>query len=117
MRHVQYKLAAFLLVMSSVAYAEDQPATGANPETASERSQASARAVLDRAVDAMGGAGALRAIDSVRLRLEGNTWPRLQMTTSTPPYESGTLQETLVLDLKNSRMLLEQRGAGQGFEN
>jgi glyoxylase-like metal-dependent hydrolase (beta-lactamase superfamily II) len=73
--------------------------------------------VLDRAVDAMGGAEALRAIESIRLRLEGQTWPRLQMTTASPPFEAGTLQETLLFDLKNSRMLLEQRGNGQGFEN
>jgi glyoxylase-like metal-dependent hydrolase (beta-lactamase superfamily II) len=116
MRHLHNKLAMILLMTSASALA-DQPATGANPETASERSQAAARVVLDRAVDAMGGAAALRAIDSVRLRLDGETWPRLQMTTASAPFEAGALQETLLFDLKNSRMLLEQRGSGSGFEN
>ena len=91
--------------------------TTANPETLSERSQAAARTVLDRAVAAVGGADELRAIQSVRLRLEGETLPRLQMTTPAPPFEAGTLQETLLLDLANGRMLLEQRGNGAGFEN
>jgi glyoxylase-like metal-dependent hydrolase (beta-lactamase superfamily II) len=88
-----------------------------NPETMAERSQTAARAVLDRAVEAIGGADELRGIQSVRLRLEGETLPRLQMTTPAPPFEAGTLQETLLLDLANGRMLLEQRGNGAGFEN
>ena len=47
-----------------------------NPETLAERSQATARGVLDRAVAAIGGAEALRSIDVVGLQLEGGTWPR-----------------------------------------
>ena len=77
----------------------DQPN---NPETVAERSQATARAVLDQAVAAIGGAEALRSIEVVRLRLEGENWPRLQMPTASPPFEAGTQRETLLLDLKNS---------------
>lgn len=92
-------------------------ASSENAETLSERSQAAARATLDRAVNAIGGAEALRAIEVVRLRLEGETWPRLQMPTPEPPFDGGTLRETLLLDLKGSRLLLEQHGNGAGFEN
>lgn len=88
-----------------------------NPETVTERSQAQARAVLDRAVDAIGGADALRAIDTVRLQLDGETWPRTQMTTPFPPFEGGTLRETLLVDFKNNRIRLEQQADGAGFEN
>ncbi|MGH8175386.1 MAG: MBL fold metallo-hydrolase [Steroidobacter sp.] len=98
------------LIAASAAHAD-------NPETVAERSQASARAVLDRAVDAMGGAEALRAIDVVRLQLEGETSPRLQMTTAAPPFETGTQRETLLIDFKNSRLRLEQQANGAGFEN
>jgi glyoxylase-like metal-dependent hydrolase (beta-lactamase superfamily II) len=87
-----------------------------NAETLPERSQAAARAVLDRAIEVNGGAEALRAIKTVRLRLEGQTWPRLQMTTPAPPFEPGSLGETLLVDLENNRMLLEQRVSGAGFE-
>ncbi|MBB6093841.1 glyoxylase-like metal-dependent hydrolase (beta-lactamase superfamily II) [Povalibacter uvarum] len=99
-----------LLIATSVAYAD-------NSETVTERSQAQARAVLDRAVDAIGGAEALRAIDTVRLQLDGETWPRMQMTTPYPPFEGGTLRETLLVDFKNNRLRLEQQADGAGFEN
>src|SRR5262245_43079376 len=106
-------LTAGLTIVAAFAAAN----TTTNPETLTERSQATARTVLDRAVEAIGGAEELRGIQAVRLRLEGETHPRLQMTTPAPPFEAGTLQETLLLDLANGRMLLEQRGNGAGFEN
>jgi glyoxylase-like metal-dependent hydrolase (beta-lactamase superfamily II) len=87
-----------------------------NPETLVEESQSRARAVLDKAVDALGGAEALRGIERVRLRLEGDTHPRLQMPTAAPPFEGGTLRETLLVDLEENRLRLEQRVTGAGFE-
>lgn len=87
-----------------------------NTETFVERSQTQARAVLDRSVTAMGGEEALRAIKSLRLRLSGENWPRLQMPTTTPPFEGGTQDETLVLDLENNVMVREQRVSGAGFD-
>jgi glyoxylase-like metal-dependent hydrolase (beta-lactamase superfamily II) len=101
-----------LLIMACTAHAGID-----NPETLAERSQASARAVLDRAVAAIGGAEALRTIEVVRLQLDGESWPRLQMTTAMPPFESGRTQETLLLDLKNNRLRLEQQADGSGFAN
>jgi glyoxylase-like metal-dependent hydrolase (beta-lactamase superfamily II) len=91
-------------------------ANAANTETRAEQSQTQARAVLDRAVEANGGAEALRAIEVVRLRLEGETFPRLQMTTPTPPFEGGTFEETLLIDLEKNRMRLDQKAGGFGFE-
>ena len=88
-----------------------------NPETLVERSQSTARTVLDRAVVAIGGEAALRAIDAVQLQLEGDTWPRMQMPTPEPPFAGGALRETLLIDFKNNRMRLEQHGSGGGFEN
>src|SRR5688572_6077928 len=87
-----------------------------NPETLAERSQARARQILDAAVEAMGGAEAIQAVDTVRLNLKGQTYPRLQMPTPEPPFEPGQFDETLLFDLKNNRLLLEQRGSGAGFE-
>ena len=104
------KAIALLLLAACAAHADTN-----NPETLAERSQATARAVLDRAVTAIGGAEALRSIDVVRLQLTGETYPRLQMPTAAPPFEAGTQQETLLLDLKNNRLRLEQRAGGAGF--
>jgi glyoxylase-like metal-dependent hydrolase (beta-lactamase superfamily II) len=98
------------LVAATVAAAAE------NTETLTERSQEQARAVLDRAVDALGGAEALRAIKVVRLTLDGKTWPRLQMPTAAPPFEGGMLKETLLVDLEENRLRLEQQVNGAGFE-
>lgn len=103
---------AFILFLASTA------AFGAadNPETMAERSQTKAREVLDRAVAANGGAEALRAVDVVRIRIKGETFPRLQMRTPAPPFEGGPFEETLLVDLKNNRLRLEQKAGGFGFE-
>ena len=101
---------ALILVASAVA------ASAENAETLTERLQDKARAVLDRAVEANGGAEALRAVDVIRLKLSGQVFPRLQMTTPTPPFEGGPFDETLLADLKNNRMRLDQKAGGFGFE-
>ena len=75
------KMTALLLMAACAAHAQSNSQTD-NPETLAERSQATARTVLDRAVAAIGGADALRTIEVVRLQFEGETWPRLQMTTA-----------------------------------
>jgi glyoxylase-like metal-dependent hydrolase (beta-lactamase superfamily II) len=107
------KATALLLLAACAVHADTN---SNNPETLAERSQATARKVLDEAVAAIGGAEALRSIDVVRLRFDGATWPRLQMPTAAPPFESGTQKETLLLDLKSNRLLLEQEASGAGFE-
>jgi glyoxylase-like metal-dependent hydrolase (beta-lactamase superfamily II) len=102
-------LAAVLVAATTVAAAT-------NTESRAELSQAKARAVLDQAVEANGGAEALRAVEVVRLRLAGQTFPRLQMTTPAPPFEGGTFEETLLLDLGNDRLRLDQSFSGFGFD-
>ncbi len=97
------------LAVSAAALAAD------NPETRAEQSQERARTVLDRAVEANGGAEVLRAVKVVRLRLQGQTFPRLQMTTPAPPFEGGTFDETLLVDLEKSRLRLDQKVSGFGF--
>ena len=72
--------------------------------------------MIDAAVAAIGGAEALRSIDTMKLQLEGETWPRLQMPTPTPPFEAGSFYESLVFDLKDNRLYLEQRVSGAGFD-
>lgn len=102
-------VASLLLAAVTIAAAENQ-------ETMAERSQERARAVLDRAVEANGGAEALREVEVVRLRLQGQTFPRLQMTTPAPPFEGGQFEETLLIDLEKNRMRLDQKASGFGFD-
>ena len=64
---------------------------------------------------AIGREEALRSIESVRLQLEGDIWPRLQMPTPEPPFTSGFMRETLLIDFKNNRLRLEQQTHRRGF--
>src|SRR6202008_3122351 len=107
LRHATLLLAAF----SAAALAATD-----NPETLTERLQDRARAVLDRAVEANGGAEALRAVKVVKLHLSGEVFPRLQMTTPAPPFEGGPFDEQLLVDLENNRLRLEQKAGGFGCE-
>lgn len=103
--------------LSAAALSAAAPSAAAqNLETLAEQSQARARKVIDRAVDAIGGAEALQGIGAVRLQLEGEIWPRLQNTTAEPPYEPGRFRESLLFDIRNNRLLLETETSGQGFE-
>ncbi|HEU4516508.1 MAG TPA: hypothetical protein VFR77_04320, partial [Steroidobacteraceae bacterium] len=104
------------IAIAVILAATSTSASAANTETRAEQSQTQARAVLDRAVEANGGAEALRAIEVVRLRLEGQTFPRLQMTTPAPPFEGGEFDETLLIDLEKNRMRLDQKASGFGFD-
>ncbi|MGH8130691.1 MAG: hypothetical protein ACRES3_07545, partial [Steroidobacteraceae bacterium] len=105
-----------LAILTCLAASAAGLASADNPETMAEQSQSRARAVLDRAVEANGGAEALRAVEVVRLKLSGETYPRLQMTTPAPPFEGGAFAETLLVDLENNRLRLEQQFGGFGFD-
>src|SRR5688500_16672413 len=99
-------MALLLLGMGGLVYAGEAQ----NPETLTERSQAAARDVLLRAVNALGGMQSLRGIESVRYRMEGQAWERLQMQTPAPPFEASTLQETILLDLTQDRVRIDEQG-------
>jgi glyoxylase-like metal-dependent hydrolase (beta-lactamase superfamily II) len=88
----------------------------ANPETLVERSQSGARTVLDRAVGALGGEAALRAIAAVRIRLDAQIWPRLQARSVAPPFEPGVDQQNLLLDLRNRRFRFDWHQVEGGIE-
>jgi glyoxylase-like metal-dependent hydrolase (beta-lactamase superfamily II) len=77
--------------------------------------QANSQAVLVRAVEALGGADALQRIEVVRLQLEGETWSRLQTRTPEPPFEAGKIKLSLLLDLKQNRLLFSQHEIETGF--
>lgn len=107
------KFPLLLMFSTTLALAATNPQVS---DTLAKRSQVQARKVIDAAVTAIGGAEALRGVDTLKLQLQGETWPRLQMPTPNPPFEPGQFGESLVLDLKDNRLQLEQRASGAGFE-
>ena len=90
------KATALVLLAACTVHADTN-----NPETLAERSQATARAVLDRAVAAIGGAEALRAIDVVRLQSRGRNLAAAADDDGRAAVRGAALrQETLLLDLE-----------------
>ena len=101
----------FALALTTFAMAE----TAQKPLNVVERSQHQGKEIIDAAVSALGGEEGLRAIDNVILKESGQTMNRLQMPTPAGPHTPGTLEEEVTLDLKNSRLLVKNHGAGAGF--
>ncbi len=89
-----------LMLCASVASAAE------DPQTLTARSQTKARKVIDSAVAAIGGREALQGIETLKLQLQGETWPRLQMPTPRPPFEPGQFQESLVLGFEGQPVCL-----------
>jgi len=86
-----------------------------NVETLAEKSQKKAQAIVDQAMEATGGADAINGLESITLESEARTTSRQQNPTADPPYEAGTLYEKMVLDLKNNRAYVKNKGDGAGF--
>ena len=105
-------IALLMLAAAVCVQAQDR----GNPETLTERSQAKAREVLDRAATALGGAALLDAIHAVRYQHEGQSWERLQMATPLPPFDATTQQHTAVLDLEGNRVRIDMRNSSAGAE-
>ena len=103
--------AALYCVLSALAAVPSAP-----PLDVVERAQHRGKEIVDLAITALGGEEALRGINNVTLAESGQTTPRLQMPTPSGPNEAGTFEEQLTLDLKNSRLLVKNQGAGAGFQ-
>jgi len=92
------------------------PAKSTAVDTAVKRSRARAREIVEVSAEAMGGAEAIQALETVHLTGTIDNSPRYQMPTVDPPHKPLRSQEDLVYDLKGSRSLFEQVNHGFGFE-
>ncbi|HET8622271.1 MAG TPA: MBL fold metallo-hydrolase, partial [Gemmatimonadales bacterium] len=94
--------AALALLLFSVAPANAQ-------QTAAVRSYGEARAVVDRAVEAVGGLQALRGLENISVDLEGYGFARNQSAKPEPPYDRNPRKGTFILDNKRNaaRFILE----------
>ena len=103
----QFGIAAVVLtsVFFATAYADN---ASVNTETLVERSQKRANAVLDRAVEAVGGADALNSIQAIRITTDAEYRSRLQMSTPKPPFDAGSERAVLLFDIGNNRLRVDE---------
>ena len=68
-----------------------------------------ARRVLDAGVEALGGIEAIRASQDVKVVVKGHSFARHQSLSVNPPYDKMSRDETLYIDLRNRRYIIETR--------
>ncbi len=85
-------------------------------DTAVKRSQARGKEIVQACAEAMGGADAIKSLETIHLKGTLENTPRYQMPTVDPPHKPSHTQEDLVYDLKGSRFFAEQVNHGFGFD-
>ncbi|MBA3242964.1 MAG: MBL fold metallo-hydrolase [Acidobacteria bacterium] len=81
----------------------------APPKSVSERSYERARRVLDAGVAALGGVEAMRESGDVWVDVKGYSYARNQSVRVNAPYDAMTRDETLYIDVRNRRYIVETR--------
>lgn len=107
-RQIGFPVFMALLMAASSALA--QPVA----KSASERSYAKAREVLDAAVAAAGGREALQSVRDVTRTGTGTAYNQGQSLVPEPPYTTRAIQLTSVVDFSNRRALTETATVQQG---
>jgi glyoxylase-like metal-dependent hydrolase (beta-lactamase superfamily II) len=99
-----------ILLQASTAVIAQQP-------NASQRSYQQARRVLDDAIEAHGGVGAMRAIKDFTLKEKGKLHARFQSPGAEPPFATGTSEETLIVDTEREFVFNDLKTTNAGFNN
>ena len=73
------------------------------------QSHARAREILEAGINALGGLDAIREAQDVKVKISGFSYARNQSLGVNPPYDKMTRDETLFIDLRNRRYILENR--------
>ncbi|HEX8922762.1 MAG TPA: hypothetical protein VF766_14905, partial [Pyrinomonadaceae bacterium] len=85
-------------------------------KTASEKSYAEARRVLDAGIAALGGREALAKVEDVSLKFAGINYARNQSASPDTAYYEGRIEGELMLDTKGNRAVVEQTSRLPGFK-
>ena len=93
-----------LSVLVNPAFAQARKGAGTS---ASVDSQAKAMAVVERAINALGGLEAIRETQDVKVKVRGFSYARNQSVSVDPPYDKMTRDEDLYIDLRNRRYIIE----------
>src|SRR5262249_22145320 len=98
-------LSMFLLVSIQVAGQKKPTATASGSAASYQR----ALQVIEAGITALGGIDAIRAADSVKVRVRGHSFARNQSVAVDPPYDRMSHDEDMFIDLKNRKYVVETR--------
>lgn len=99
---------ALVVVVASILPASAQRGRGAG-DTVSGESYARAQKVLEAGLNALGGLEAIRDTQTTSVIIAGFSYARNQSLGVNPPYDKMTRDESLYIDLKNRRYIIETR--------
>ncbi|HKQ51731.1 MAG TPA: MBL fold metallo-hydrolase [Pyrinomonadaceae bacterium] len=85
-------------------------------KTASEKSYAEARRVLDAGVAALGGREAISKVEDITVKYAGTNYARNQSATPETPYYEGRVDGWFTYDVKGNRVVIEQGSTLPGFK-
>jgi glyoxylase-like metal-dependent hydrolase (beta-lactamase superfamily II) len=92
------------------------PAGAQGGKTASDKSYAEARRVLDAGIAALGGREALTKVEDISLKFNGINYARNQSPSPDTAYYEGRVEGELMLDTKGNRAIVEQTSRLPGFK-
>jgi glyoxylase-like metal-dependent hydrolase (beta-lactamase superfamily II) len=111
----KYRFAAYALAIVSLLFVSLRQVNAQGAKSASEKSYAQARRVLDAGLEALGGREAIGKIEDITLKFSGINYARNQSESPDTAYFEGRLNGALTFDVKGNRILFEQASSSPGF--
>jgi glyoxylase-like metal-dependent hydrolase (beta-lactamase superfamily II) len=114
MKRYRYAAVGLAVVLSLGSTTWRAGAQGA--KTASEKSYAEARRVLDAGLAALGGREAIMKVEDISAKFNGINYARNQSASPDTAYYEGRVEGSLTLDMKGNRVVFEQASSLPGFK-
>jgi glyoxylase-like metal-dependent hydrolase (beta-lactamase superfamily II) len=111
----RYRYAVYGLAIVSLLLVSFQSINAQATKSASEKSYAQARRVLDAGIDALGGRDAIGKVEDISLKFSGINYARNQSESPDTAYFEGRLNGALTFDVKGNRIIFEQAANSPGF--
>jgi glyoxylase-like metal-dependent hydrolase (beta-lactamase superfamily II) len=111
----KYGYSVYGLAIVSLLFLSFQPVKAQGAKSASEKSYAQARRVLDAGIEALGGREAIGKLEDISLKFSGINYARNQSLSPDTAYFEGRLNGAMTYDVKGNRMIFEQAANSPGF--
>lgn len=111
-----YRYAVYGLAIISLLLVSFQLTNAQGAKSASEKSYAQARRVLDAGIEALGGRDAIGKVEDISLKFNGTNFARNQSESPDTAYFRGTVDGAIVFEAKGNRAIFEQTSTLPGFK-